>query len=114
MGPSPIMAPCSPPLPVATIGTTLAAHLDLHGDCTQCRREIRIDTAALQALAQRYADTVLRALMERVVCRACGGRSDLRVHVPGLAMMGAITMGWWNSFYGVPLYPGMTENPDSL
>jgi hypothetical protein len=37
--------------PPATLGTTLAAGLDLWGDCRGCRRDVHVDTAQLKALA---------------------------------------------------------------
>jgi hypothetical protein len=52
--------------PPATLGTTLAAGLDLWGDCLGCRRDVRIDTAQLEALADRYGrDAVLFDVAKR-------------------------------------------------
>ena len=80
----------APDLGPATLATTLTAGLDLDGGCTKCRRQIRVDTAALEGLAKRYGrDAILFEVMGRIVCSACGGKADLRVHVPGLAKGGA-------------------------
>ena len=75
--------------PPATLGTTLAAGLDLWGDCLDCRRHVHVDTAQLESLVERYGhDTPLLDLIARLVCTGCGGRLNVRVHVPRLAKFG--------------------------
>ena len=75
--------------PPATLGTTLAAGLDLWGDCSGCRRHVHVDTAQLGVLADRYGrDAPLPDLIRRLVCSDCRGKLDLRVHVPRLATFG--------------------------
>jgi hypothetical protein len=75
--------------PPATLGTTLAAGLDLWGDCLGCRRHVHVDTAQLGALADRYGrDAILFDVAKRLVCKECGGKLDTRVHVPRLAKFG--------------------------
>jgi hypothetical protein len=75
--------------PPATLGTTLAAGLDLWGDSLGCRRDVHVDTTQLGALVDRYGrDAVLFDLIARLVCTDCGGRLDVRVHVPRLAKFG--------------------------
>ena len=67
----------------ATLGTTLAASLDLTGACTACHRVVTVDTEALEALAFRYSqDAVLFDLMQRITCKACGAKASLSVHAP--------------------------------
>lgn len=76
--------------PPATIGTTLDASLDLWGDCRGCRRHVHIDGAQLETLATRYGrDTPIPDLVARLTCSQCGGKLDMRVHVPRLAKFGA-------------------------
>jgi hypothetical protein len=75
--------------PPATLGTTLAAGLDLWGDCLGCRRDVRVDTAQLEALADRYGrDAPLPDLIARLTCTECGGKLSVRVHVPRLEKFG--------------------------
>ena len=77
--------------PPATIGTTLAAGLVLSGGCRACRRRIEVDETGLVSLGERYGRGVaLPDVMERVVCAACGGKADLRVHVPRLERFGTV------------------------
>jgi hypothetical protein len=77
------------PGPPATLGTTLAAGLDLWGDCLGCRWHVHVDTSQLRALADRYGrDAVLFDVTKRLVCKECGGKLDTRVHVPRLAKFG--------------------------
>jgi hypothetical protein len=72
--------------PPATLGTTLAAGVDLGGDCLGCRRDVHVDTAQLEMLADRYGrDAILLDLIARLTCAECSGKLDVRVHVPRLA-----------------------------
>jgi hypothetical protein len=76
--------------PPATLGTTLAAGLDLWGDCLGCRQHVHVDTAQLETLADRYGRyAVLFDLIARLTCADCSGKLDIRVHVPRLAKFGA-------------------------
>jgi hypothetical protein len=69
---------------IATLGSTITGQLELFGSCAGCKRRVLIDTAALEILAQRYGrDAVLYEVMQRIVSAVCGGKADLRVHVPG-------------------------------
>ena len=68
----------------ATLGTTLAAGLDLSGASTACHRVVIVGTEALEALALRYGrDAVLFDLMQRITCKVCGAKASLSVHAPG-------------------------------
>src|SRR5712672_285856 len=71
------------PGPPATLGTTLAAGLDLWGDCRGCRRDVHVDSAQLDSLADRYGrDAALFDLIARLTCAECNGKLDVRVHAP--------------------------------
>jgi hypothetical protein len=68
---------------VATLGSTLDAGMDLSGACAGCKRRVLIDTAGLEALAERYGRrAVLFDTMARITCRDCGAKVHLSVHFP--------------------------------
>jgi hypothetical protein len=68
----------------ATLGSTITAGLYLWGSCESCRREIKIETAELEALAAKYGrDAELYPIMQRIKCRDCGGKTDFRLHPYG-------------------------------
>ena len=68
---------------VATLGSTLDAHLELFGACSGCKRRVLIDAAALETLAARYGqDAILFDVMERITCKDCGGKVSLSVRAP--------------------------------
>lgn len=67
----------------ATLGSMLEATHILTGACTACGRHIEIERIGLEALAARYGrGTNLRAVMDRITCKVCGCRADLRVGNP--------------------------------
>jgi hypothetical protein len=69
----------------ATLGSTLVSGYDLKGACSnaKCRREVLIETTALETMAVRYGrEAILYDIMQRVTCKACKSKVDLMVHTP--------------------------------